>query len=68
MKLGNISVTYVDLMLSAIRSLDGDPEPLLKQYSLDETVLTSPDARISIPRFMRLGHDAIRQLNTPILG
>ena len=68
MKLGNISVTYVDLMLSAIRALGGNPDALLEQYNLDDTVLTSPDARISIPRFMRLGYDAMGQLKTPLLG
>lgn len=68
MKLGNISVTYVDLMTKAIGSLKGDAGPLLERYGLNAKVVASPDARISIPRFMRLGHDAMVALNTPILG
>lgn len=68
MRLGDISVAYVELMARAVRELGGQPEHLLAQYQLDEVRLASPQARISIPRFMRLGHDLIQAHGIPGLG
>jgi AraC-like DNA-binding protein len=68
MKLGDISVAYVELMVRAAEQLGTDPQPLLQQYQLDAVRLASPDARISIPRFMRLGHALIEASQAPQLG
>ncbi|ASP40988.1 AraC family transcriptional regulator [Bacterioplanes sanyensis] len=68
MKLGDISVAYVELMVRAAEQLGADAAPLLAQYQLDQVRLASADARISIPRFMRLGHDLIEQCQAPQLG
>ena len=68
MKLGDISVCVVELMGQAVESLGGNPEFEFEQYQLDATKLNSPDARISIPRFMRLGHACIEAYDIPWLG
>jgi AraC-like DNA-binding protein len=68
MKLGDISVGIVELMGRAVESLGSDPQPLFDQYQLDALKLKSPDARISIPRFMRLGHSCIEAYGIPWLG
>lgn len=68
MRLGDISVAYVELMARAVREKGGAPDALLKQYQLDDVRLASPQARISIPRFMRLGHDLIHAHAMPWLG
>lgn len=68
MKLGDISVSYVEIMRKAMRAFDSSPELILQQYGLNEITLASPDARISIPRFMRLGFSCIQQSQKPWLG
>jgi len=68
MKLGDISVSYIDILINAMRKLDQDPSDVLQKFRLNDTTLSSPDARISIPRFMRLGHACIQQTQTPWLG
>src|SRR5690606_16783557 len=40
-------------------SLGHDPEPLLQRYRIGPAQLAQAGVRISIPRFMRLGHAAI---------
>ncbi|WP_430462002.1 AraC family transcriptional regulator [Thalassolituus sp. LLYu03] len=68
MRLGDISVAYVELMVRAVTAAGFDPEDILAQYQLDEVRLASPDARISIPRFMRMGHSFIQAARMPWLG
>ena len=68
MRLGDISVAYAELMARAVREQGGQPDELLAQYQLDQVRLASPQARISIPRFMRLGHDLIQATGMPWLG
>ncbi|MEK9712883.1 MAG: AraC family transcriptional regulator [Thalassolituus sp.] len=68
MKLGDLSITYVEVMANAIRRFGHDPAPLLNQYRIQPETLASPDTRISIPRYMRLGHDAIALTQKPWLG
>jgi AraC-like DNA-binding protein len=67
-RLGNLSVGFVHSMARAMQVLGSDPEPLLLQYGLDAARLAEPHARLSIPRFMRLGHAAIQQTGEPGLG
>ena len=68
MRLGDISVAYVELMARAVEEGGGSPGDILSQYQLDELRLSSPDARISIPRFMRMGHSFIQAFDMPWLG
>lgn len=68
MRLGDLSVGFVDSMAEAIRSHGHDPQPLLDQYGLDPARLAQPSARLSIPRYMRLGHAAIALTGDPALG
>ncbi|WP_275691422.1 AraC family transcriptional regulator ligand-binding domain-containing protein, partial [Pseudomonas allii] len=52
----------------AIHSHGLDPQPLLLQYGLDPARLAEAGARLSIPRYMRLGHAAIQLTGDPGLG
>lgn len=66
--LGDISVLHVDVLARAVQHQGCDPAPLLAQFNLSPAILASTDARISIPRFMRLGHAAIEHTGNPNLG
>lgn len=67
-RLGDLSVGFVDSLAEAMRSYDQDPVALLEGYGLDSVRLATPRARLSIPRYMRLGHAAIEQTKQPGLG
>jgi len=68
MKLGDVSTSYMDVMLKVMKLLECNGDQLLQQYSLSQAMLRSPDARISIPKFMRLGHACIKASQNPCLG
>ncbi len=68
MRLGDLSVGFVHSLADAVASHGQDPKPLLEQYGLDAARLAEPGARLSIPRYMRLGHAAIQQTQDPALG
>lgn len=67
-KLGDLSVGFVGSLADAMRCCSQDPQPLLDSYGLDAARLAEPRARLSIPRYMRLGHAAIEQCSQPALG
>ena len=67
-RLGNLSVGFVHSMARAMLTLGHDPAALLLQYGLDPARMAEPHARLSIPRFMRLGHAAIQLTGEPGLG
>jgi len=66
--LGDISLLHVSVLLRAAQAEGADTEQLAEQFQLNNPGLTSPEARISIPRFMRLGHAAIAASGNPALG
>ena len=66
--LGDISVLYVAVMARALRAEGRDPTDLLSRFGLDEQALGAPAARISIPRFMRMGQAAIALTGNSTLG
>ncbi|HET8801265.1 MAG TPA: AraC family transcriptional regulator [Marinobacter sp.] len=66
--LGNISVLYVSALLRAAAAEGADADALAARFQLDRSALASPAARISIPRFMRLGHAAITDTGNRALG
>ena len=68
MKLGDNSISHARGLLDTLKILGGDPVTLAKQFSLSEAKLSQPEGRISIPRFMRLGHGAIEQIQRADLG
>jgi AraC-like DNA-binding protein len=67
-RLGDLSVGFVHSLATALRQAGEDPGELLAQYGLDRPRLAEPGARLSIPRYMRLGHAAIQRANDPALG
>lgn len=68
MRLGDLSVSFVHSLADAVSSHGQDAETLLEQYGLDPARLAEPGARLSIPRYMRLGHAAIQLTGDPALG
>lgn len=66
--LGDISVLYVCVLLRAAEAEGVNTEELTQRFQLSPPTLTSPEARISIPRFMRLGHAAIAASGNAALG
>ncbi|MDX1451801.1 MAG: AraC family transcriptional regulator [Oleiphilaceae bacterium] len=66
--LGDISVNFVGAIVATLRSLQVDPRPLMQRFNLSQEFMHTPNARISIPKFMRLGYEAIRLSNTPQFG
>ncbi len=67
-RLGDLSVGFVHGLADAVRAAGQDPLSLLEQYGLDSARLAEPRARLSIPRYMRLGHAAIQLTDQPGLG
>lgn len=67
-RLGDLSVGFVYSLESVLRERGIDPQPLLEGYGLDAARLSDPHARLSIPRYMRLGHAAIQLTGEPALG
>jgi AraC-like DNA-binding protein len=67
-RLGDLSVGFVHSLAEAVRNLGYEPQPLLDQYGLDAARLAEAGARLSIPRYMRLGHAAIQLTGAPDLG
>ncbi|CAM3970636.1 AraC family transcriptional regulator [Ectopseudomonas alcaliphila] len=67
-RLGDLSVGFTQALAGALREQGQRPEPLFEQFGLDAASLSEPRARLSIPRFMRLGHSAIALCEEPALG
>jgi len=67
-RLGDLSVGFVQPLAEALRELGHDPTPLLRRYGLDATRLAEACGRLSIPRYMHLGHAAITLCGQPALG
>ncbi|QHF02515.1 MULTISPECIES: AraC family transcriptional regulator [Pseudomonas syringae group] len=68
LRLGDLSVGFVQSLTDAVSSFGHDPHVLLEQYGLDAVRLGEAGARLSIPRYMRLGHAAIQLTGQPGLG
>lgn len=67
-RLGDLSVGFIHSLASAVRQTGHDPLPLLAAYGLTPERLASAGARLSIPRYMRLGHAAIGLCADQALG
>lgn len=68
LSLGDISVNFALVILKSLEQQGIDSGQLRKDYALTEDFLNTPDARISIPKYMRLGHQAIYQSKQPSIG
>lgn len=68
MKLGDLSINYLYSLQAALRSLGHEPQALFRRYRISDAQLGDPLARISIARFMRLGHAAIQLSGRADLG
>ncbi|KEF32886.1 Transcriptional regulator, AraC family [Marinobacter nitratireducens] len=66
--LGDISVLYVAVLLRAAEAEGANIADLMDRFNLSEQTLSSPAARISLPRLMRLGHAAIQLTGNRALG
>ncbi len=66
--LGELSALYASVLVRAVTAEGQNPDPLLERFGLSQQSIATPDARISIPRFMRLGEAAIRLTGNPALG
>ncbi|CAI3787737.1 putative HTH-type transcriptional regulator [Pseudomonas sp. MM227] len=67
-KLGDLSVGFTQSLAQAVRSHGHDPLPLLAKYGLEPSRLNVAGARLTIARYMRLGHAAIALTGDPALG
>ena len=67
-RLGDLSVGFVQCLAESVQALGQDPHALLKQFDLEPARLAQPRARLSIPRYMRLGHAAMQLTNAAQLG
>ena len=67
-RLGDLSVGFTQPLAAALVAKGHEPTRLLEQFGLDTVRLHEPRARLSIPRFMRLGHSAIALCQDPALG
>lgn len=68
LRLGDLSVGFVQPLGAALRQLGHDPAALLQRYGLDTQRLAQAGARLSIARYMHLGHAAIDLSGDPALG
>lgn len=68
MRLGDLSVGFVHSIAAAIVQHGHSPAELLERFELSPERLAQPQARLSIPRYMRLGHAAIQLTGNPALG
>ena len=66
--LGDIDVTYAAVMRRVLEQRGLSAKTLFDQFDLPLSRLAIPQARISIPRFMRLGHAATELAEDPALG
>lgn len=67
-RLGDLSISFVHCLIAALHAKGVDPSDLLRRFRIDAQRLAQPRARLSIPRYMRLGHSAIALCGDPALG
>ncbi len=67
-RLGDLSVGFAHSIAAAITAQGQDPNALLERFELHPERLAQPHARLSIARYMRLGHAAIQYTGNPALG
>ena len=68
MRLGDLSVGFAHSIAAAIKQRGLCATELLEHFELKQERLAEPHARLSIARYMRLGHAAIQLTGDPALG
>lgn len=68
MKLGDISVRFIELMLRTLPPQLEGVDGILQRFDITRELLSTPEARISIVRFMKLGHAFLEASHNPALG
>jgi len=68
MKLGEISVSYIEIIAKTMAKFNFEVKDIFELYRVTPAVIASPDARISIPKLLLLGHACIKRTQTPWLG
>ncbi|MFQ6575577.1 AraC family transcriptional regulator [Pseudomonas sp. UM16] len=68
MRLGDLSVGFIQSLSETLQQRGIEPTALLQRYGLDAPRLNEAGARLSIPRYMHLGHAAIELTGDPALG
>jgi len=68
MSLGNISVSYIDILCKTLKKLGHSEQQLLETFGVNRATLTSPNARVSIPKYMRMGNYCIGETKAPWFG
>lgn len=67
-RLGDLSVSFVHSLRAAAHALGYDATAIIEQFGFDEARLSEPRARLSIARYMRLGHACIVLTQEPAFG
>ena len=67
-RLGDLSVGSIQSLSDAVASYSKDPAPLLQHFGLNSIRLAEAHGRLSIPRYMHLGHAAIQLTGDMALG
>ena len=67
-RLGDLSVAFLHSLIAALAEKGIAADELLRQFRLNDQRLALPRERLSIPRYMRLGHSAISLCGDPALG
>lgn len=68
LRLGDLSVGFVQPLRDALLQLGHEPDALLRRYGLNDARLSQVGGRLSIARYMHLGHAAITLCGDPGLG
>lgn len=67
-RLGELSIGFADVVLRTVEIMGFERHVLEQRFQLGDPLFSSSNARISIPKFMRLGHAAIQHTGDPALG
>lgn len=59
--LGELSVNFVNSILRTLEHLNISSQAISDKFQLSSSFLDTPGAQISIPKFMRIGHEAIQK-------
>ena len=68
MKIGDISVSNLQVIQQTLSSEGVDPNPLMASYGVSEALMGTAYARISLSKYMRIGCEAIELTEKPWLG
>jgi AraC-like DNA-binding protein len=68
LSLGDISINFAKVIFDTLTDMGFETQNLSESFSFNDEFLTTPDTRISIPKYMRLGHQAILMTGRPDLG